>query len=307
LEQAILQTVAYVDMYDYPLTVAEIHRYLIAVPVKLSEVEQTLNTSRLVNSRLSKKGEYYFLDGRSEVVDIRQQRSQESEKLWPEAMYYGRLISALPYVSMVAVTGSLAVDNIDTNADIDYLIVTDVGRLWLCRAMIILLVRQAARRGIILCPNYFLSEQALTFAERNLYAAHEIVQMVPISGLKVYRRLLEANHWVATFLPNSGTVPRPVANPTKALPTPVKGARWLGEVALRTPPGGWLEQWEMKRKIRRFNQEVAASAEEGEVAEAAFSADYCKGHFDDHSRRTLNEFSSQWNKIIDQAHDKYPE
>ncbi len=307
LEQAILQTVAYVDMYDFPLTASEIHRYLIAMPAKLADVKQALNASRLVNSRLGKKGEYFFLDGRSHIVDIRRQRAQASEQLWPQATYYGRLVSALPYVSMVAVTGSLAVDNIDSNADIDYLIVTDVGRLWLCRAMIILLVRQAARRGIILCPNYFLSEQALSFEEHNLYSAHEIVQMVPISGLKVYNRLLEANRWVSTFLPNSGTVPRPIVNPTKSLSTPIKGARWLGEVALRTPPGGWLEQWEMNRKIRRFNQEAAAGAASGEVSEAAFSADYCKGHFDDHSQRTLDEFSIQWKKLADQTHEKLPE
>lgn len=311
LEQAILQTVAYVDMYDFPLTVEEIHRYLISVKASLAEVKQTLETSRMVKSRLGRKGGYFYLDGRDEIVDIRQKRTQKSAKIWLHAMYYGRLISAIPYVSMVAVTGSLAVNNIDSKADIDYLIVTDVGRLWLCRAMVILLVRQAARRGIALCPNYFLSERALSFAERNLYSAHEIVQMVPISGMKVYQQLLEANRWVSVFLPNSTGGPLPMNNQIKSLPPSIRGARWLGEIALRTPPGAWLEQWEMKRKIHRFSQESAAVEVSGEghgwVSEAAFSADYCKGHFDDHGQRTLNEFTNQWKKITDQMQENHLE
>ncbi len=303
LEQAILQTVAYVDMYDFPLTMAEIHQYLIAKKASFADVEQALKSSDLINHRLGKKGDYYFLAGRDDIVDIRRQRTQASKALWPHARYYGRLISALPYVSMVAVTGSLAVDNIDTQADIDYLIVTDIGRLWLCRAMSIVLVRQAARRGIVLCPNYFLSEQALSFPERNLYTAHEIVQMVPLSGMIIYDRLLTANRWVKKYLPNSGIISRSVTNPEKALPKSVKGARWLGEVALRTPPGSWLERWEMNRKIRRFSQEAASD----DFSEAAFSADYCKGHFDDHSQRTLNEFSNQWEKLSEQSHDNHLE
>ena len=164
-------------------------------------------------------------------------------------------------------------------------------------------VRQAARRGIVLCPNYFLSEQALSFPERNLYAAHEIVQMVPLSGMAIYDRLLAANRWVKKYLPNSGIISRAVTIPEKALPKSVKGARWLGEVALRTPPGSWLERWEMNRKIRRFSQETMSD----EFTEAAFSADYCKGHFDDHSQRTLNEFSNQWEKLAGQSRDKHLE
>ena len=104
---------------------------------------------------------------------------------------------------MVAVTGSLAVNNVDAAADIDFLIVTEIGRLWLCRAMIIMLVKLAAKRGVWLCPNYFLSTRALHFDDRNLFSAHEIVQMVPISGRRVFRQLLEENQWVTDFLPNA--------------------------------------------------------------------------------------------------------
>ncbi len=296
MEQAILQTVAYVDMYDYPLTASEIHRYLVGVPATLPEVEQALDNSRLIKGLLEKNGEYFFLAGRNHIVDIRLRRASASKQLWPQAISYGRLASALPFVSMVAVTGSLAVDNVDSQADIDYLIVTEPGRLWLCRAMVILLVRRAARRGIALCPNYFLSEAALSFEERNLFAAHEIVQMIPISGLKVYYQLREENQWVANILPNSGGEPRPMTNLAKPIPAPVKGARRLGEFTLRTPPGGWLERWEMNRKVRRFSQQPAL--------ETAFSVDYCKGHFEDHGQQTLDQYAERLEKLTTQSQEK---
>ena len=77
------------------------------------------------------------------------------------------------------------------------------GRLWLCRGMVILLVRLARQLGHTLCPNYFLSERALALAEQSLYTAHELVQMVPVAGMPTYRTMRRLNQWADRFLPNA--------------------------------------------------------------------------------------------------------
>lgn len=292
IESAILQTITYVDVFDYPLTPAEVHRYLIGIPTTVEEVTQVLSNGRLVPHRLHRRDGYFTLSGRSTIVETRRRREAVSKEMWPVARQYGRLLAALPFVRMIAITGSLAVNNVEPPADIDYLIVAEHGRLWSCRAWTILLVRLAARRDIHLCPNYFLSERHLHFEEQNLYTAHELTQMVPIAGLDVYRRMRQLNDWTADFLPNANGIPQPALTPPapNVKTTVRRFPAAVVEGVLRTPPGGWIERWEMQRKIRKFSRLNGGD-------ESVFSADWCKGHFDGHRRRVLDEFDHQWQKI----------
>jgi hypothetical protein len=109
---------------------------------------------------------------------------------------------------MVALTGSLAVRNVDSDADYDYFVVTAHGRVWLARLLMVQnVVKPAARRGDEVCPNYILAENALELPSRDLYHAHELAQMIPLYGLPVYQRLLQANRWLEKFLPNAGAFP----------------------------------------------------------------------------------------------------
>ena len=297
LDKAVLQTVAYGDLFDYPLTAAEIWRYLIRYSASESEVDQALNNGGRTNPRLVQRDGFVALRGRSEVFEIRRRRMARAERLWPAALHYGRLISALPFVRMVAVTGSLAVDNADSNSDIDYFVVTEPGRLWLCRAMVIVIVRIAARRGVPICPNYFLSERALVLSDQNLYAARELAQMVPLYGMGVYWRMRRENDWSARYLPNSAGAPGSLpGRADRPIPAAVRGLRKAVELLLRTPPGGWLERWEMNRKLRRFNLESDD--------ESTFSADWCKGHFEHHGRRALEAYSEHWQKLSEQGEDE---
>ena len=248
-----MQAVAYADVFDYPLTAGELHRYLIGVAASESSVGEALKSDRLVPALLTNTAGFYTLAGREAAVETRTARGAVSDYYWSHGLRYGRIIGTLPFVRMVAVTGALAVDNV-ADGDIDYLIVTEPGRLWVCRAIVIGLVKVAAARGITLCPNYFLSERALVLEERSLFTAHEVTQMVPITGLDTYQRLRELNRWTDTFLPNAAGPPRHFPSSSRVRRQP----RAALETALRTRFGqaprrlGDVAQIEKARRPRQW-------------------------------------------------------
>ena len=285
LENAILWTVAYADVFDFPLSIEQLHRYLIGMKVSSQRLQSVLSDGNLASYRMSNISGLFTLQGRENIVGIRKQRAKYSVHLWAKASSYGQLIARLPFVRMVAVTGALAMDNAQPGDDIDYLIVTAPGRLWLCRAIVIALVRRAAQRGDVICPNYFLSERALVFFQRSLYTAHELAQMVPLSGQGVFERIRKLNTWSNGFLPNAeGHPPRPLSSRESDALQPLFT---LAESALKSPLASWLEQWEMSRKVQKFQGQVR------EGAEVSFCADWCKGHFDGHGEETIRAFNAR--------------
>jgi hypothetical protein len=276
LEHAIIATVAYADVFNYPLRITELQRYLIGTSASVTQIRTLFEHSALLASTLSYTDGLITLAGREQTVTTRLRRAAIAEQLWPKGISYGHQIARLPFVRMVALTGSLAVDNTEADADLDYLVVTEPGRLWICRMLTIALVRLAKVRGDVICPNYFLAETALALDTRDLYTAHELTQMMPISGMATYQRMRRANEWIMAFLPNAADAP-PRNVGSEHIPGRV---RTVTEQALRLRFGNRLETWEMQRKILKF-------AHQGGNIETAFSPEWCKGHFDGHGQRVM--------------------
>lgn len=295
LRNSILQTVAYADVFDYPLTITEIHRYLTGMRASRSDVEHELGAG----SFLSANEGYYMLPGRESLSQVRQRREKTASTMWHPAMGYGNVIAYMPFVRMVAITGSLAMNNVDRDPDIDYFIVTSRGRLWTVRAMALALARAAAVQGIRLCPNYLVSEDALVFPQHTLYAAHELVQMVPIFGLEMYERICWLNGWKNRFLPNAQGLPPLTAQVRMLHRNETVGSFF--ENALRMPPAVWFERWEMDRKIRRLSREQSDSPE------SSFAADYCKGHNLQHGQKTEQVLRERLEKLhLDVVYEEVP-
>ena len=265
LKQAILETLAYSDVFDHPLTLGELHKFLVA-----SAPQDEIEKCAAGMDTVACKDGYYFLAHRTEILDIRQTREVHSQKAFKRAVFYGRILGRLPFIRMAALTGSLAMLNLSKNSDMDYLIVARHGRVWTARAFALLLDRIARLFGDVICPNVIVSERTLEWNTRNIYAAREFAQMIPISGMDVYRRLIEVNAWVTDFLPNAfPSVDRfeTGSNPNR---------RNLFEFFFNGKLGDRFEQWEMNRKIARFKKQ------QGYGAETNFSADICQGNFDHH-------------------------
>lgn len=278
LSLAVLKTVAYSDMFDYPLTAREIHRYLTGVKATLQEVVRVVGEDGL----FTRTGDYFTLTGREEIVSIRLQREAKSRVLMPRAIHYGRLLGTLPYVRMVALTGSLAVMNISGNHDFDYMLVTQSGRLWTARAFAVTFGRIIRPFGHRICVNILVSERALAWHQRDLYSAREICQMIPISGMEVYRRFCAANAWTESILPNSG-LPTSDRVPVSAPGRKITIQKPL-EISLSSER---LEQWAMRLQLARITQKWGAGDE------TCFGADVCQSNFHNHRKSTQELFEKR--------------
>jgi len=284
--RSVFYTLAYADVFDYPLTAHEVYRYLPAANASFEEVNQALADESL----FSKIEDYYTLRGREEIVETRNRRVEVASRLWPKAARYGRIIAMLPFVRMVAVTGSLAMNNTDQGKDIDYMIVTAPNHLWTARALTLLVARFAKLEGVNLCPNYLVTTNVLELNERSLYVAHELAQMIPLSGVEIYDEMRRLNGWMANYLPNSLMAPE--------MPDCVKLMQQRSviqnvlEILFRLPFGNWFEKWEMDRKIARLTREQSSSFE------SYFSADVCKGHIDRHQQKTENAVQEKLKRIV---------
>ncbi len=280
LEHAILETLAYSDLFDYPLRLEELHRYL-TYPAQLTNLPPALERLR---GRVEELDGYYFLKQRSHVVSLRKEREARSRPIFARALQYGRIISAIPFVHMVGLTGSLAVRNCDKSADVDYMLIASRGRVWTVRALVLALGRLTHLMGDTICPNIIISDTALEWPWHDLHSARELCQMLPLAGFDMYRRLRAANRWTEYFLPNAQSSPTFVIEPPgDTLKTP---KMWLSHI-LRNSIGDYLEHWEMKRKIARHSQQS------GFGEETIFTADICQGNFHHHRKRTQELYKAR--------------
>ncbi|MFN8536157.1 MAG: hypothetical protein U0232_01600 [Thermomicrobiales bacterium] len=173
LDQAILATVAYADIFDFPLDRLEIHRDLIGIATT-ADATCTALDSLVARGQLPEDADPHPGAGaRGDPGGAPRARARAVALAGRPPL---RVVDrAPPFVRLVAVSGSPAADNPDPRADLDYLIVTTPGRLWPVRAMTILIVRAAARLRGIQCPkapNYLLTTRALVLAQpRTLHRA----------------------------------------------------------------------------------------------------------------------------------------
>lgn len=288
LDAAILRTVLYADVFDFPLMVEELHFFLIHdQPVSVIEVRRALATSPALAAALRCDGEFVMLASRPALADRRAEREQASQRLWPLAERYGRWLARLPYVRMVAVTGALAMRNAaSADDDLDFFLLTAPGRVWLARACAILLVRAARLRGVTICPNYIAAATALEQGRRDLFIAHEVAQMIPLHGQDLYRALRAANSWVDAHLPNAH---EPLYQPHSSAESRAwLTAKRLLEAALNNRLGDALENWERRRKLERFASQMQRSS-----SAALLDETQVKGHFNDYGHYVLRAYQDR--------------
>lgn len=281
LEASILRTLIYADIFQFPLTEAELHYYLIHYePVSLKTIQNTLLHSTQLSGCIHQEDGYIALAEHMSFIDLRKSREKLTHTQWQKAQRYGQWLAHIPFVQMVALTGALAARNPSSEQDdYDYFLITRPGRVWMARLFAVILVRIVRLWGDELCPNYVLAADCLEQERCDLFMAHEITQMYLIFGTDLYRQMMVANAWTTLFLPNALT--------TEHTSTRVSPFKRMIEMVLSTKFGDWVESWEYHRKVRRFSSKANIAAN------AVIDSSQAKGHFDDHGQRVMHQYTAR--------------
>ncbi len=214
-EKSILKTLLYADLFDYPLTKEEIFKFLISEKsVSLSEIIESLKNSHLPIER-SKK--YFYIRGKQDLVAKRERREKVSITKLSRAKDIIKRVSFIPPIKFVGVSGALSMRNSDEEDDIDLFIITKKNLAWTTRLFLVILLsvlgvyrnRQSKNYANKICLNLILDETRIDLSQtsRDLYTAHEIVQLLPVFNKEhTYQTFLQQNNWVKNYLPNFSVV-----------------------------------------------------------------------------------------------------
>lgn len=215
IKKAVLQTLIYSDIFDYPLSKEEIWRFLIGENISRESFEKELRS--LVKSEATPLGcrhNFHYLLGREKIVEKRIEREKIGREKLKIAKKIARWLSYIPTTLFVGVSGALALKNSHKEDDIDLFIVTSKNTLWLTRLLMVILLilngqyRKRNAKDVCdkICLNMLIDETSLQlpFKHQDLYGAHEVVQLMPIFVKNnMHHRFLQANKWTEKFLPNA--------------------------------------------------------------------------------------------------------
>jgi predicted nucleotidyltransferase len=200
-ELAIAESVLYASLFDYPLTLAELRQTLVASAQTPSEIVTRYQSSDALQAVVDMKEGLFFLRGQDALVAERRAREAVSRRFLQKQQTLLRIICSLPYVRLVALSGSIAHLNLDRDGDLDLFIVTRGRRVWTVTVAAVLLAKLLGRRRV-LCANYIVADTRLRLDQEDVFTASQVIHLKPLIGRDVYRELLKVNPFVQRHYPN---------------------------------------------------------------------------------------------------------
>jgi hypothetical protein len=201
-ELAIARAVIYASLFDYPLTLEQLHRTLIESRQSAEEILATYHGSDALHRIVDYRDGFFFPAGRDQVIAERQRREAQSRAFLVRHRLLLRLICAVPYTRMVALSGSIAHRNLEPGGDLDLFIVTRGRHVWTVTLAILALTKLLGRRRVV-CANFVLADSHLALEQQDLFTANQVIHLEPLVGGCVLEQFFAANPFVTRFYPNA--------------------------------------------------------------------------------------------------------
>lgn len=202
LKRSIIRTLAYYDIFSYPLTADEIYYNLDENHTTPEEVKTELE-NLYSNQLIQFKGKFYLLNNDDSYIKRREAGNELAVKRLKTARRVSGFISRFPFIRGILLSGSISKGFMEEDSDIDYFVITHPNRVWFSRLMLMIFKKIFLFNSKkIFCINYFIDSENLEIEEKNIFTATEIVTLLPTFGVNIYEEFYNKNLWVRQFYPN---------------------------------------------------------------------------------------------------------
>lgn len=175
----------------------EIHSY-----TNNSEIADTENELILLIEQkiLTQVDDFYVYGSDLDSVIKRLRGNRNAKKIMQKAQERALFISKFPFVKSVGVSGSLSKGYYDNDSDIDFFVITQHNKLWICRTLLMLYKKIFLLNSRkYFCVNYFISDQQLEIEEKNRFTATELKTLIPMQGKQVFEKFYQKNTWIKDY------------------------------------------------------------------------------------------------------------
>jgi hypothetical protein len=287
LEQHVLKTLLYYDIFNYPLKSDEVFYFSGANGFTKNDVAATLNV--LINKKcVFQFGDFYSINSNETNIERRVKGNKEAEKYLIIAQRQAKLISGFPFVRSVMASGSLSKGYMDENSDLDFFVVTQPGKLWIARTLLVLYKRIfLANSHKYFCVNYFVDSHHLEIEEKNLFTATELATVIPLYNANEYYQLHLKNNWIKRYFPNY--ISRPTDNVPQVQNNSIKN---ILEKVL-SPFASVTEKFLMQLTLRRWKRKHQAGYSEADFKIAFKTKKHASKNHPKHYQRKIMDLYQQ--------------
>lgn len=200
----ILRTLLYYDIFSHPLKPEEIFIFLPKNSMPKSKVlGMIVDFSSEKESAFALKDGFVYVKPNDHYVSRRILKENYSHRMWRIARIMTHIIKRFPFVRAVFISGSLSKNSADKISDVDYMIVTSKGRLWIARTLLILFKKIFLFNSYkYFCLNYFITEDNLEIPFKNVFTATEVAYIKTTFNTDMMHDFVMANKWIKDYFPN---------------------------------------------------------------------------------------------------------
>ncbi len=217
IENTIIKTIVFFDIFNYPLTLFEIWKFC-NIKCKLLDIKKCLKDNTLKN--IEENIGFYHLAGKKELIQKKNTRYNSTSKKIKKAIWIAKLFKFIPWIKMIAIAGFKGPHNLEYNGDIDFFVITKRKKIWTTRFFCVGFIKMLNLRPKInnkknkICLSFYVAEnnlnlEKLMLKKKNSDKTYDIDFVYWLSGFvpiynigQTYEKFSKKNNWIKKYLPN---------------------------------------------------------------------------------------------------------